>query len=67
MFYVTLSISSLNGRFYFYFSNLHRNYKDYNFSKLKIAIGRKKSIFDGAIKTFHYIISVMSDIYGQRL
>ena len=49
MFYLTLSISSLNGMFYFDLPNLHRNYKNYDFSKLKIVLGRKKSIFDGII------------------
>ena len=67
MFYFTLSISSLNGRFYFYFSNLHRKYKNIYFSKLKIALGREKSIFDGTINTFHDIIIVMPNICGQSL
>ena len=66
-----LSISSLNCRFYFYFSNLNRNYKNYNFSNLKISLGRKKSIFVIkiyiTIKTFHDIIILMPNIYDQSL
>ena len=67
MFYFTLSISSLNDRFDLYFSNLHRIYKNYDFSKLKIALGKKKSIFDGTINTFYDIIIVMPNICGQSL
>ena len=65
MFYHSLFISSLNSKFYLYFSNPGTH----NFSKLKIALGRKRSIFDGTIKTFHDIISLTLNIKlnGQSL
>ena len=67
MFYFTLSISSLSGRFYFYFSNWHRIYKNLDSSKLKTALGRKKSIFEGTMNTFHDVIIVTPNILGQSL
>ena len=67
MIYHSLFISSLTGRLFFIISKLHRKHKNYYFSELKPALGRKRSSFDGTTKTFHDIISLMLNNYGQSL
>ena len=60
-------ISSLNGKFNFYVSTLHRNSNIHHFSSLKPALSREISSFKGTIKTFYDIVILMPNIHDQSL